>query len=126
HAKRIRFGDNTNHRIHVKRAPFAATTLSRHVVSLRQSSRARYDRPMGRICRWRGGYASNAKGGLSIGIASNTTLALSIFLTANIADYEEPPPTTIDFDIDEAPAPYASEQSAEIAEYRRTIDEKDA
>src|SRR5699024_7804571 len=59
-------------------------------------------------------------------IASNTTLALSIFLTANIADYEEPPPTTIDFDIDEAPAPYASEQSAEIAEDRRTIDEEDA
>src|SRR5699024_1773806 len=61
-----------------------------------------------------------------IGIASNTTLALSLFLTANIADYEEPPPSTIDFDIDEAPAPYASEQSAEIAEYRRIIDEKDA
>src|SRR5699024_6338450 len=39
---------------------------------------------------------------------------------------EEPPPSTIDFDIDEAPAPYASEQSAEIADYRRIIDEKDA
>src|SRR5699024_8283038 len=104
-------GDNTNHRIHVKRTPATTATLLRHVVSLRQSSRARYNRPMGRVCRRRGGYASNAKGGLSIGIASNTTLALSIFLSANIADYEEPPPSTIDFDIDEAPAPYASEQS---------------
>src|SRR5699024_7560339 len=44
----------------------------------------------------------------------------------NIADYEEPPPSTIVFDIDEAPAPYASEQSAEIADYRRLIDEKDS
>src|SRR5699024_9778590 len=113
-------------RIYVKRSPIAAAALSRHVVSLRQPSRARYDRPLGRVCRRRGGHASNAEGALPIGITTNLTLACTIFLAPLIAEYEEPPPNYIDYDSANKAeqAPFKNEGGKQKSILKRKLAEK--